>query len=121
MTAIAVNDSRVAHGDPPEPKEKPEWQNQSEANTLCSRHLTLSQIPNRHCRINSFSRGQRNRVYARLTPAAHSGDTSSEARRSVCLFHRTSAHKSAQYHRNGTALPERGSQQAEMQHHYGAP
>ena len=43
MTAIAVNDSRVARGDPAEPKEKPKWQNQSKANTLCSRHFTLSQ------------------------------------------------------------------------------
>jgi len=121
MTAIAVNDSRVARGDPAEPKEKPEWQNQSEANTLCSRHLTPSQSQTAIAASILFSHGQRDRVYARLTPAAHSGDTSSEARRLVCPIHRTSAHKSAQYHQNGTALPERGSQQAEMQRHYAAP
>jgi len=39
MTAIAVKDSRVARGNIAQPEDKPERQNQPEANTLCSGHF----------------------------------------------------------------------------------
>ena len=39
MTAIAIEDSRVAHGNPAEPNEKSERQNQSEPNPLHLPHF----------------------------------------------------------------------------------
>ena len=56
MTAIAVNDSRVARGNPAEPNEKPERQNQSESNPLHLPHFDaiaiLTRLPRNH-----FARG----------------------------------------------------------------